>query len=349
MKSALQSVILAVALSAAGPVFADSGAPSASDIKRAADAFDRGRDAYRAEGYVEAAEHFEAADGHAPSAMALRFAIASRQEAGQLARAATLAALALARHPDDAELVELANSVLEEANVALFKIEVSCDEPCELVLNDKIVHGQRATERAVYVDPGAHRLRASWPDNRTREQKITAESGESGYVDFVAPAVKKEPASSSPASDMDWDVGMDDDAPAEVESSGWSPAVFWTGFGLTVAGGAASTFLGLRALNDPGRDTVKVRCQEFTGSNPSDCPEYQKGLQHELQANVAIAATSVVGVFTVITGLFLTDWGSDDPMADSARGSSNGAQAGVTVRPWFGMGDTAAIGASGTF
>lgn len=347
MKFALPFLSLVVALSVATPAFADPGAPSATQIKRAADAFDRGRDAYRAESYVEAAEHFEAADGHAPSAAALRFALLSRQEAGQLDRAATLASLASTRHPDDTELVELANSVLEEAGNSLFKLEVSCDEPCELVLNNKIVHGRKATERVLYLDPGTHRVRASFSDNRTREESVDAGAGESGYVVFNAPPVEAAPP---PVSDSDWDIGVEDDTPrAADERSGWSPVVFWTGVGLTVAGGAASTFLGLRALNDPGRDTVRSRCEDFTGT-PTDCPEYQKGLKHERQAEIAIAATSVVGVFTVITGLFLTDWESNDPVADSARKHSDrSAQAGLTVRPWFGIGETTTLGAVGTF
>lgn len=346
MKFALPFLPLVVALSVTSPAFADSGAPSATQIKRAADAFDRGREAYRAENYVEAAEHFEAADGHAPSAAALRFALLSRQEAGQVSRAATLAALALARHPDDAELVELAQSVVDEASSSLFKLEVSCDEPCELVLNNKIVHGQRAKERVLYLDPGTHRVRASFSDNRTREESVDAVAGDSGYVVFHAPPLG---TSASATSDTDWDIG-EDEAPSTKERNGWSPVVFWTGVGLTVAGGAASTLLGLRAVNDPGRETVKERCQSFTGSNRADCPEYQKGLKHERQANFAIAATSVVGVLTVITGLFLTDWESDDPVADSAKKQSDrSAQAGLTVRPWFGVGETTALGAVGTF
>lgn len=346
MKFALQSVLLAVALGVSLPAFAESGAPSASDIKRAADAFDRGRDAYRAEEYIEAAEHFEAADGHAPSALALRFAIASRQEAGQLARAATLATLALARHPEDAELSELANSVIEEAAASLYKVEVSCDEPCELVLDDKIVHGQRNSERILFVDPGRHRLRASWPDNRNRSEIVEAVAGGSGYVNFFIPEKTVAP------SEVQWDSDTEQEV-VPTDRGGWSPVVFWTGVGLTVAGGAASTILGIRALNEPGRDTVRSACREFTGT-PTDCPEYKEGRANQMQANVAIVATSAIGVFTAITGLFLTDWSTDDPGRDSARARKKearveSARSSFKVQPWFGVGETTTIGATGTF
>jgi hypothetical protein len=344
MKFALQSVLFAVALSVALPAQADGSAPSASDIKRAADAFDRGREAYRAEEYVEAAEHFEAADGHAPSALALRFAIASRREAGQLARAATLATLALSRHPEDGELTELANTVVQEASASLYKVEVSCDEPCELVLDDKIVHGQRNVERVLFVEPGAHKLRASWSDNRNRSERLEATAGGSGDVSFFIP--EKAPD----ATELKWDDDGQTAAPS-ADRGGWSPVVFWTGLGLTVAGGAASTFLGLRALNEPGRDAVRTACRDFTGT-PTDCPEYKEGRANQLQANVAIGATSVVGVFTAITGLFLTDWGPTDPVQDSARGKKapiQTAQSGLRMQPWFGVGETTTIGATGTF
>ncbi|NLE87716.1 MAG: tetratricopeptide repeat protein [Myxococcales bacterium] len=346
MKSAFQSVLLALVLTAAPPALADGSAPSASHIKRAADAFDRGREAFRADAYVEAAEHFEAADGYAPSALALRFALASRHEAGQLARAATLASLAVARHPEDAELQELAESVLEEASGVLYRVQVFCDEPCELVLNDKIVHGRRANERVIFVEPGRHRLRASWPQDRNRSEIIEATAGGSGEVDFYVPDAP------SDTSAGDWELGTSDSG-VNIERSGWSPVVFWTSLGVTVAGGAASTFLGLRALNEPGREAVRDSCRDFTGT-PTDCPAYKEGRSHQTQANVAIAATSAVGVFTIITGLFLTDWESSDTAADSAksrRGGSRGsvADSGVRVKPWFGVGQTTTIGAMGTF
>lgn len=351
MKSAFQSVLLALVLGVTTPALADGSAPSASDIKRAADAFDRGREAYRSDAYVEAAEHFEAADGHAPSAMALRFAVASRREAGQLARAATLAALALDRHSEDAELVELANSVIEEAESVLYKVEVFCDEPCELVLDDKIVHGQRSGERILFVEPGRHRLRASWPQDRNRSDIIEATEGGSGDVNFYVPEIVSD---GSDGGTTGWETDSEDPV-VQAERSGWSPVVFWTSLGLTVAGGATSTFLGVRALNEPGRDGVRDSCRDFTGT-PTDCPAYKEGRSNQMQANVAIAATSAVGVFTIITGLFLTDWESADPTQDTTsrtpgtgRKRSSVAQSGVRLKPWFGVGETTTIGATGTF
>src|SRR5512145_2664513 len=66
-------------------------APKASELRVAAERFDEGRAAYKAQAFAEAAEHFEAADRHAPSESALGLAMRSREQAGQLLRAANLA------------------------------------------------------------------------------------------------------------------------------------------------------------------------------------------------------------------------------------------------------------------
>src|SRR5512145_1996038 len=95
---------------------AQTDAPSAADIKKAAEEFSLGKEAYLNGDYLEAAEHFEVADDRAPSVNALRAAMTSRSKGGQLDRAATLAALALRRHPDDTKLEEEARGILENAD-----------------------------------------------------------------------------------------------------------------------------------------------------------------------------------------------------------------------------------------
>src|SRR6185312_17081620 len=65
--------------------------PSVEDVKAAEGDFSRGREAYKTGNYVEAAEYFESADGHAPNERVLELAITSRERAGNLDRAATLA------------------------------------------------------------------------------------------------------------------------------------------------------------------------------------------------------------------------------------------------------------------
>jgi hypothetical protein len=327
------------------PAFAEDGGPSASDVKRAADEFDRGREAYRGEQYVEAAEHFEAADAHAPSAAALRLAITARKEAGQLARAATLAALALSRHGDDAELTELANGVLEEAK-SLHRAEVTCDEACELSMDSKIVHGGQNVSCVLYLDPGSHKITATWPDGRTSTQSVTATEAGTSTTSFQAPAVPTKPVDSG-ASEMSAELSTGPTDPAKDKTSGWSPVVFWTGAGLTVAGGVATTILGLHAQNSPGADAVRKDCK----GQGTSCAEYQEGLSNQRNANIALGVTGGLAVFTAITGLFLTDWGSHEKAPSSEAAAQNakahrGTASAFSVQPWVGIGS---LGANGTF
>ena len=128
------------------------------------------------------------------------------------------------------------------------------------------------------------------------------------------------------------------------EKSGWSPAVFWTGAGLTAASGAATVILGINAQNNPGVERVKTAC---AGQGP-DCPEYQQGLQNQMYANVAIGATVGFGLFTIVTGVFLTDWSGSSDTADASSAQSK-PRPQFTVRPTFSIGSGATVGATGTF
>ena len=79
----------------------------------------------------------------------------------------------------------------------------------------------------------------------------------------------------------------------------------------------------------------------------TDCPAYKQGLENQTIANVAIGATAAVGVFTIITGVFLTDWsGGDDAKESAFLGYEKGQ---FSVRPTFSVGNGASWGATGTF
>jgi hypothetical protein len=323
---------------------AQDDAPSSTDIKRAADSYDLGRERFRDGDYTEAAERFEAADSYAPSAAALRLAIASRKEAGQMARAATLAALALERYPEEAELRSEAEAILADAGSDLAKLNVSCDVQCELTLNNRLVHGSGAQSRTVYVDPGKITLRATWSEGRTQSEKLKLDAGDSREVSFYAPALPdvavEGPSEAEPTQTDQPPLETDEEA-----SKGWSPAVFWTGAALTAGGVGASIALGVRALNHPGKDAVLANCE----AGDQNCPEYVEGRQNQMVANIAIGATAAVGVFTLITGIWLTDWGGKKSSDQALGGPGKGTSQGRWVRPLVAVGDGAFIGAHGAF
>ncbi len=325
-------------------------APSAADIKRAAEAFDRGREDFRAESYVEAAEHFEAADDSAPSAAALRLAIAARKAAGQMQRALTLAALALATYPDDEDVREEAQAVIDEYGADYGKVIVHCDEPCQLSMDAKLVHGPKANEHTVYLEPGSHQIQASWTEDRSGGKQVTVVAGETREIDLFAPAPES-PSSEFEASEKT-DTSWYEDEPTEADdiaqddaSKGWSPAVFWTGAGLTAVGLGVTTYLGVKTINEPGQEAVRANCPTI------DCDLYRQGVANQTAANVAAGMTATVGVFTLVTAVWLTDWSGKKKQKETTGSEEvwSFRTGPFTVRPEVSVNEGATLGASGTF
>ena len=317
--------------------FAQDTAPSSADIKKAASSYDIGRERYREGNFTEAAEKFEAADDFAPSAPALRLAIAARKEAGHLPRAATLAALALERYAGQEPIAEEAQALIDEIGPELAKLSISCDSPCELLLNNRIVHGAAASTRTLYVSPGSVTVRAGWTQERSQSETVDVSQGEEREVSFYAPDIPEGPVEAAPAPV----TGAFDSSEVEADrkSDGWSPAVFWTGLGVTAVAGGATVVLGINALNNPGKDVVQQKCTR----GDEDCAEYKQGVQNQMYANIALGTTVAAGLFTIVTGVWLTDWGTD---ASDSVAYKDGD---LSIRPTFAVGDGALLGASGTF
>ncbi len=335
MRSLFRISLFALCLSLPTVAMADGAAPTSADIKRAAESYDLGRERFREGQYIEAAEMFESADAAAPSPAAIRLAIFARKEAGHMDRALTLAALALERHGGEAQLSEEAQAVIDENGGEFARVSVTCDEPCELLLDNRIVHGAARTNRIVYMNPGNSTFVASWSGNRTERESVSAQAGGEAEVAFFAPEV---PVHQQDAQPQD---GTDSPADHQPERKGWHPAVFYTGLGLTVAGGVATVVLGLNAKNNPGTQAVIDNCVQ----GDTTCPEYRQGVRNQTYANIAVGATAAFAVFT-ITSAFLTDFGG---RSDSALSKMRYTKGDVLVRPVIAVGDGAAIGALGTF
>lgn len=327
-----------VGTSFVAPAAAQENAPSSADIKKAASSYDIGRERFRDGKFTEAAEKFEAADDFAPSAPALRLAIAARKEAGQLPRAATHAALALERYAGQDPIASEAQALIDEVSSDLAKVSVVCDSPCELLLNNRIVHGAAAETRVLYVAPGSVTVRAGWSQERSQSETIDLAAGEEREVSFYAPEIpaEPEPVVAAPVEDNTDSGVVGEEA---TDQGGWSPAVFWVGAGVTVAAGAATVGLGINAINNPGRDTVIEEC----GDQGEDCPEYKQGVKNQTYATVAACTTAAAGVFTIITGVWLTDWSGGKKETIAYRSGD------LSIQPTFAVGDGALLGASGTF
>ena len=353
MRAALWISALALVLSAGTAAHAQDATsePTPAQVRVAAEAFDKGREAYKAEEYVEAAEQFEKADSNAPSPAALELAIRARDKAGELDRAATLMALALKRHPDDENLLKIAADLSKRAAATLFELTANCDSPCELTVGGKIVHGGPETQRMLYIQPGALTVRAGWSDNRSDSKQVQAEAGGKGEVNFVAPTAAaaqslanepSEPAAPEPATQAD----PDKDGGAAKKSSGWPPTVFFVGVGLTAVVGGITIWSGIDTLNNPGKDKVQTTCAAAPGS-PECNSLYDQGRSHQTRTNILIGATAVVGVATIVVGAFATNW-SGGKHGSATEKSAKLLRPRVDVAPWAAL-DGGGLSAVGRF
>jgi len=323
VSSALICAVLGVATAAGAQ-------PDAAQVREAASEFDEGTRAFKAQEYEEAASRFEAADDAVPSPAALRLAIRSRAKAGQASRAATLAALALARHPKDDKTATLARAVVDEHSGELQQVRVSCASPCVLAVGTRSIHGSHSTRWELYLDPGKHQVAASFfggvsggrvlieasagGESSMRFEPTEGSEGDSGAV--VPP----------PPSDGWGDDPKPDDVPTEKparpddsdDGGGLSPAFFVAGLVATGVLGGVTIWSGIDTQNNPGEEVVREAC---VGQGP-DCPEFQDGVDRQNRTNILIGVTAGTAAVTLLVGTLLTDWGGssdDEPAASSVR------------------------------
>ncbi len=299
-------------------------------LHQAADEFEAGRRAMRARDFEAAALHFENADRLVPNADTLRAAIRARREADQLDRAATLAAMALLRHPEDSRLGEYARRFLATVEKKLHKVEVHCTPECSVALNNRATPYVRAERATLYVEPGEHSVVAGWSSDRTELREVVAVAGETTTLELVAPE-EPEPEI-EPAEEPEPVI-----APVILEPpqrGGLPKEVFWVGAGLTVALGGVTAWSGLDTQANPGPDRVRAEC----AGQGTSCGLYQDGLSRQRRTNALLIATGVTGVATAVIGFFATDWGGDE------KGTEIGA-----IAPVLGLGDALTVGATGRF
>ena len=329
-------------LSASVPALAqtESSDPTPEQVRLAAEAFDLGRQSYKDGHFAEAAEQFERADASAPSATALELALRSRDKAGDLDRAGTLAVLALALYPNDENIAKIAPDVIERARADLFELSVTCGQPCEIADGNKLVHGTAATKRTLFLAPGTHSLRAGFDGGRTESKDVDATAGASGSLDFggetekaAEPEAKPEPAPPpEPAPNPDADKGA-------KHRHGLPPFVFWAAAGATVVAGGITTWSGIDTVNNPGADKVKAEC----AAGDQNCSLYKQGRSEQARTNVLLGVTGALAVGTVVLAAIGIDWGSG-----SAPAQDEG-EARLDVKPYFDWAAGPALGARGTF
>lgn len=285
--------------------------PSAERVRSAADEYDAGRRAFNDGKYDEAAVHFENAFRDAPAAAAIRNAVLARAKAGHLARAATEAALAEAKYPNDAPTREVAAAALAEAAPKLQRVALACRPACGVVADGRAVSLEDAEHVVFFLDPGQHEVVVGWGEDRTKVVPVSAKAGGASAVSLEAPPAAPKPAPPTVSAPRVEPSGSREGAPAESRKEPPSgkplgPAVFVVGAVLAVGGGVATAISGVDTLNNPGSDKVRAAC----AGKGEQCPEYQHGLASQTRTNVILGATLGVGVITAVIGLFFTQWSS---------------------------------------
>ncbi len=316
--------------------------PDAERLKIAAEEFDAGRRSYKLRDFENAAAHFENADRDAPSPEALQSAMRARKEAGHAARAATLAALALSRHPSEKTLVDYARQVLAESEKSLHRVGVACSPECTLVVDNRVMPFPESATAQVYVDPGPHVVIAGWSNNRHKNADVTAVAGGASRLSFTAPPIEKPPPpveTAAPAVDPNAanPRETEGDQTQEKKKAGLPRMVFFAGAGATAILTGVTVWSGIDAVNNPGTERVTRECLP----NDESCSTYQEGVAHQRRTNILIVATSVVGLTTAVIGLFFTKW-SDDQTKPSNKKDA-------LVMPIVGVADGVNLGVVGRF
>lgn len=277
---AMRACALAVCVLACAPC------ALAQDVDAAAAALAEGESAELRGEPARAAALFEVADHMAPSPEALRGAIRSHRAAGHLARAATLSVAALERYPEDEETRALAGETLSEARERLGALHVTCPEACAVTLDGRPVG--RGTSVLLFVEPGEHRVVASWADGAEAARAVEIEAGTSTDLHLALaapepPAPAPEPAPGPP--------------PPPAPRRGIGPELFGVGLAVTAFGLALTAWSGAETL--AARDVYVMA--------PTRA-RYENGVMLEWRTNGLLIGALAFGAATAILALF-TDFG----------------------------------------
>ena len=172
--------LLAIACAVVRPAWAQ---PQSDTRQRqaAAEAYDQGTAAYLSGDYEKAAEWFETANRMSPAAPALIQAARAHEQAGHLARAASLALRLTTEYPNEAAAVQFAQGMLGQLAGKFLRVDVVCDG-CAIDVDGTLQESQ-----SFFVEPDTtHEVTASF-ETGERKAEVTGHAGETQSLEFEAP------------------------------------------------------------------------------------------------------------------------------------------------------------------
>jgi hypothetical protein len=307
---------LAVAASSPAPALAQWAEVTEQARRDAAKAFAEGVKAFAAKDYATAALRFDEADRLAPHPNAVWNLARALQRGGERARAADAYTRYLREAPPDAHDRDAATRALDELSPQLVRIDVTAPG-----FDSVLVDGRRVEDHSTFAEPGHHVV-----EGHVGDKVVGAEAtGDAGAVVPITLAVPSPPlppapptprpapppAPAAPANAIP-PPRPAAPAPAPSPPHGWSPAVFYVSAGATAV--LLGTAIGL------GIDTLSFKSGTYDVAPASQqAADYSDGVGRMNRTNILFACAGAAGLFTAITGLWLTDWhgGRASPAAAS--------------------------------
>ncbi len=301
---------------------------SPAELAEASRLFEQGAALHASGRFAEAARSFAEADDVAPDAAALEAALLAVLETDDAVLAMRLASRT-AREPASQPLTRLAERARRRFAERVGRVVVHCDG-CEASIDgEKIAPGI-----ASVVEVGVHEVTIVVGGHRERRSVDVEPSSIVTLLPVGPPAAVSGDPSGVAVPSPSTPAPVASPPTRVADSAGPSPVWFWVGVGLTGAslGGTIASAV----------DTASKR-EDFEAAPSRRLADAGEAAQ--LRTNALIGVTAGLAVVTGVLGIFVVDWGDDQPVAEHVGSSARAARPAamslsvspmaVTLRGWF--------------
>lgn len=262
---------------------------TSKDREAAAEAYDRGTDAYLEGNFAAAAHWFERAYRLAPSSVALIQAIRALQKSnGSKMRIANLALRLRDHFPDDRQAQKFAVPLVRDSQGEYMRVQVKCDLPCDVEVDGGLVGHD-----TFFAEPGkTHSVVADFKNGR-KSGDVSGKAGMLRTMSFESPP--------PPPKQL-------------AEGARKRPvhrAIFYSMLGATVGMGAGTLVSGLNT--NKGVDAYEAAAQDaqspnLGGQGAANMEAAQalldEGKKEQRRTNILLGITAGMAAATVVLAPF---------------------------------------------